>query len=81
MDMVSCQDADMTARETSLQDVREARGMTRAHVSKHVGITERHLFRIERGHALRQPIAFALADVYGLPVERIRELAGEREAA
>ena len=71
----------MSGTEATLKDVRKARGLTCKQVAEHIRVTERQVFRIEAGFPLTGPMEFALADVYGLPVERIRELAGEKEAA
>lgn len=66
----------MRGKSTTLQELREQRGLSRLEVSRELGITERHLFRLEReSYPLRKGYAHALAEVYGVPVEKIEKAA------
>lgn len=66
----------MRGRATTLQDLREQRGLSRLQVCKELGITERHLFRLEReGYPLRKAYAHALAEVYDVPVDAVMKAA------
>lgn len=57
---------------TGLQGLREAHGKTRLEVAHAIGMTERHLSRIEKGDVgARRSHLFALASVYGVPLEEV----------
>jgi putative transcriptional regulator len=55
--------------------LRIARGWTQGELAERVEITRVTLNRIERGHqAPGLEVAFALADVFGVPIETFRQI-------
>lgn len=72
----------MTHRQPSLQDLRERRDLSRKEVASQLGMTERHLVRIEReGVPVRGAYLLGLAAIYGVPVEEIKRAADRSKAA
>lgn len=60
-----------------LESLRKAVGKTRRQVAEDLGISERHLYRLERGQTpLRRVNAYAFADYYGVNVDDIDEADG-----
>lgn len=59
-----------------LEELRKSKGMTRPQVAAKLDISERHLYRLERGQTpLRRVYVIALADAYGIPVSELEEAA------
>lgn len=51
----------------SLLELREATGRSRSEVARDLGVNEKFLYRLEKGHSpLRQIIAIAFASYYGV---------------
>lgn len=63
---------------TSLRALREGKGKTVDEVAAAVGLSPRHLRRLEAGHAPLRPIlARAFAGYYRVPLSRIDEAGTE----
>ena len=57
-----------------LKELREATGRSRAKVAADLGMSERHLYRLENGVTpLRKIQAFRFAAYYGIKVDEIDE--------
>ena len=64
---------------SSLETLRLKAGLSRPKVARALGLSERHVYRLERGVTpLRRPYAIVLAELYEVPREEI-EAAAERE--
>ncbi len=72
---------------TPLELLRKRAGLSRPKVSVQLGVSERHLYRLERGVTpLRRPHAKMLADVYEISLAKVeaaarRTLNGKAKAA
>ena len=56
----------------TLTQLRERTGKTRARVAAELDMSERHLYRLEKGDSpLRRITALAFAEYYGVPVDEI----------
>ena len=57
---------------STLKEIREERGLSRAQVAAKIDMSERHLYRLENGQSpVRRIHLAALADVYEIPVEEL----------
>jgi DNA-binding transcriptional regulator YiaG len=66
----------MSASPTPLETLRKTAGLSRPKVSLHLGVSERHLYRFERGITpLRRPYAKLLADLYEQPLAKVEAAA------
>lgn len=66
----------------SIKELREATGKSRAGVASDLNMSERHLYRLERGKSpLRRVLALGFATYYGVPVESIDHIEDEGAAA
>lgn len=58
----------------TLKELRDGVGHTRAKVAADLGMSERHLYRLENGVTpLRRVVAFRFARYYGVKVDEIDE--------
>lgn len=65
----------------TLKQLRQSKGFTVAHAARELGLSERHLYRLERGDSpLGRTVAVAMSAVYGVPVAEV-EAAGKEGAA
>jgi transcriptional regulator with XRE-family HTH domain len=73
---------DAEVAETTARRIRREHGHTLEDVAVAIGITKGHLSRIERNyHGMSLKVAFALADYYGVSIERLfPELRGDAGA-
>lgn len=56
----------------SLEELREGTGKSRARVASDLNMSERHLYRLEKGKSpLRRLLAIAFASYYGVPVDSV----------
>jgi len=64
----------------SILELREKAGKPRSHVAADLKLSERHLYRLEKGVSpLRKMTALAFAEYYGVPVDAIE--GWQRQAA
>lgn len=60
----------------SLKELRIATGRSRAKVAADLGMSERHLYRLENGLSpLRKIVAYRFASYYGVTLDEIEEMA------
>lgn len=75
----------MSGQMATIQQLRESSGRSRALVASHLNMSERHLYRLERGKSpIRRVLALAFANYYGVDVADIDGVdshAGAGEAA
>lgn len=56
----------------TIQQLRESSGRSRALVASHLNMSERHLYRLEKGVSpIRRVLAHAFANYYGVDVSEI----------
>jgi transcriptional regulator with XRE-family HTH domain len=66
----------VTASSAPLESLRLAAGLSRPKVAKALGLSERHIYRFERGTTpLKRPYAKALADLYDVNLETVEAAA------
>jgi transcriptional regulator with XRE-family HTH domain len=64
----------------TLKQLRQGQGFTVARAAQELGLSERHLYRLESGHGpLSRTVALAMSAVYGVPVDKV-EAAGKEGA-
>lgn len=62
--------------KSPLEKLRIKAGLSRPKVSAELGVSERHLYRFERGQStLTRPYAKTLARIYELPLEKVEAAA------
>ena len=59
----------------TLKELREKSGKTRANVAADLGMSERHLYRLENGYPLRRINRLKFAAYYGVNPEEIEAMA------
>lgn len=65
-----------------LESLRLRAGLSRPKVAQALGLSERHLYRFERGVTpLKRPYAKTLAELYEVPVEKVEKAAQRIKAA
>lgn len=65
-----------------LLELRDGKGLSRARVAADLDMSERHLYRLERGVTpLSRALALLFADYYGVDVEEIDEAPPRRRVA
>jgi len=66
----------MSATVTPLEQMRKRAGLSRPKVSAVLGVSERHLYRFERGKTeMRRPYAKVLAGLYEQPLAKVEAAA------
>lgn len=72
----------MTASAASLETLRLAAGLSRPKVAQALGLSERHVYRFERGVTpLKRPYAKTLAELYEVPLAKVEKAARLKAAA
>jgi len=67
----------MSKSVTPLERLRHAAGLSRPRVAEALGVSERHVYRFERGvTSLRRPYAKVMAELYEVSVEAVMDAAG-----
>ena len=68
--------------QMTIEQLRESSGKSRARVASDLSMSERHLYRLEKGRSpLRRVIALALANYYDVQLEEIDGIADLGAAA
>jgi transcriptional regulator with XRE-family HTH domain len=66
----------------SIEELRETAGKSRAGVASDLNMSERHLYRLERGKSpLRRVLALAFAAYYNVDVDEIDHVEDDQAAA
>jgi transcriptional regulator with XRE-family HTH domain len=67
----------VTASTASLEGLRLAAGLSRPKVAEALGLSERHVYRFERGVTpLKRPYAKTLAELYEVDLATVEAAAG-----
>lgn len=62
----------------TLKQLRQGKGLTVARAAAELGLSERHLYRLESGHSpLGRTVAVAMSAVYGVPVADVERAGRE----
>jgi len=64
-------------KKSVLAELRLSKGLTQTQTAFHAGISQDHYWRIENGRTpMSGTVLVALADAYGMSVDRLRRLIG-----
>lgn len=62
----------------TLKELRQSRDFTVARAAEELGLSERHLYRLERGDSpLQRTVAVAMSAVYRVPVDKVLAAAAQ----
>lgn len=66
----------MSASPSPLETLRLKAGLSRPKVAQALGLSERHVYRFERGVTpLKRPYAKTLAELYEVPLDKVEKAA------
>jgi transcriptional regulator with XRE-family HTH domain len=66
----------VTASAASLESLRREAGLSRPKVAQALSLSERHIYRLERGLTpLKRPYAKSLAELYEVPLADVEKAA------